>query len=133
MGQNSGYYTKQLNKLQKELQAKQARLQAQQDVNEGLRWVSVLHYSGAAQTAYLHLLIHITSVASVQLLADMSIFFVSEAAMLNACMPCDDPANSRVLAAAHRVRAILLTPSGRYCCCWWWFAGTMMKVTAAAK
>jgi len=69
MGQNSGYYTKQLNKLQKELQAKQARLQAQQDVNEGLRWVSVFHYSGAAQAAYLHLLVHIAAVSLVSGLA----------------------------------------------------------------
>jgi hypothetical protein len=45
MGHNAGYYTKQIIKLQKELQVKQAQYQAQQEVNEGLRWVSAIHCS----------------------------------------------------------------------------------------
>jgi hypothetical protein len=40
MGHHPGYYTREIIKLQKELQSKQTHLQTLQDVNDGLRWVS---------------------------------------------------------------------------------------------
>ncbi|WIA21296.1 hypothetical protein OEZ85_000529 [Tetradesmus obliquus] len=38
MGQHPGYYTRQIAKLEKELQVKRSQFQIQQDVNDGLRW-----------------------------------------------------------------------------------------------